>query len=73
MSQSVELSTTKRWALVSERLRQESQAMPLETKFAQLAALMASVDDFKWREALGADDDRVREVWIRLRAALPRG
>jgi hypothetical protein len=34
---------------------------------------MASVDDFGWRQQLEEDDDRVRAIWMRLRAAHSHG
>jgi hypothetical protein len=66
-------STKRRWELVSERLRQESRSATHEDKMAQLESLMSSVDDFGWREKLGADDDRVRALWMKLRLAFSRG
>lgn len=64
------LSLTQRWALVSARLGEEARSAGYEHKLVQLAALMASVDDFGWREALGEEDDRVRAIWARLRASV---
>jgi hypothetical protein len=64
---------TNRWALVEARLRTESRAMTDEQKLTQLASLMAAVDDFGWRAALGEDDARVRALWTRLRAAAQTG
>jgi len=61
------LPERERWALVNARLRDEAQQAGMETKMVQLAALMASVDDFGWRESL-SDDARVRELWKRLRS-----
>jgi len=60
------LSERERWALVNARLRDEARQAGMETKLVQLAALMASVDDFGWREAL-SDDAHVWELWTRLR------
>jgi hypothetical protein len=34
---------------------------------------MASVDDFGWRKKLAADDDRIRVLWMKLRASRTRG
>lgn len=65
MAESV-LSESERWALVNARLRDEAQQAGMESKMVQLAALMASVDDFGWREAL-SDDGQVWELWKRLR------
>ena len=66
MAESV-LSERERWALVNARLREEAQQAGMETKLVQLAALMASVDDFGWRESL-SDDAQVWELWKRLRS-----
>ena len=60
------LSERERWALVNARLREEARQAGMETKLVQLAALMASVDDFGWRESL-SDDAHVWELWTRLR------
>ncbi len=59
--------------MVNDRLRAEARTASYERKFVQLASLMASVDDFGWREKLAEDDDRVRELWIKLRSAWSRG
>jgi hypothetical protein len=69
MTQGRQPSPGQRWALVNARLREEAIGASFETKFTQLASLMASVDDFGWRQQLEEDDGRVRELWMRLRAA----
>ena len=58
-----------RWTMVNDFEREELQKVPLRVKFRQLAALMASVDRFGWREALGEGEAEVRERWQRLRRA----
>jgi len=68
-----EVSPARRWEILNERLRKEAREATFETKFAQLASLMASIDDFGWREPLAEDDDRVRGMWMRLRTARRRG
>ena len=73
MSSGAALSPARRWEIVTERLRAEARAATYEKKLAQLASLMDSVDDFGWREKLAEDDDRVRELWMKLRAARSRG
>lgn len=73
MKPASELSPTERWALVAERQRAEARASTDEEKLTQLASLMASVDDFGWRQQLSVDDDRVRALWVRLRSAQARG
>lgn len=67
------LSPAGRWALVGERLRKEARATDIETKLVQTASLMASVDDFGWRKALGREDEQVRALWTRLRAKMSGG
>lgn len=62
MAQKGELSISERWTLVNERLREEARDATLEVKLEQLAALMASVDDFGWRQKLEEDDDRI-SIW----------
>jgi hypothetical protein len=63
-------SYASRWTLVREAEVAELRFTPMETKFKQLAALMAS------RDAFGSDPDReeqireVRERWARVRQAL---
>jgi hypothetical protein len=73
MSDGTALSATRRWQLVNDRLRAEARTATYEKKLAQLASLMASVDDFGWRQKLAEDDDRVRELWNKLRSAWSRG
>lgn len=63
-------SYASRWALVRDAEATELRLTPMETKFKQLAALMAS------RDAFGPDphrDEQIREVrerWALLRQAL---
>lgn len=57
----------QRWALVNQAEREELRATSMDEKFRQLAALMASVDDFGWREALEEEEEQGREIWRRLR------
>ena len=60
----------ERWKLVQEADAAELQRTPMDTKFRQLASLMAS------RHLFGPEPDReaqiqlVRERWARLRQAL---
>ena len=64
------LAYMARWQHVRDTEVAELQSTSIETKFAQLAALMASMDVF------GPEPDResqvreVRERWARLRQAL---
>jgi hypothetical protein len=73
MSDGTVLSPTERWRLVNDRLRAEARTATHEEKLAQLESLIASIDDFSWREKLAEDDDRVRELWMKLRSAWSRG
>jgi hypothetical protein len=63
------VSFYERWKAVETRLKAESQAQTDNVKLAQLDALMSSVDDFGWREALEEGDEQVRQLWARLRQA----
>jgi hypothetical protein len=58
---------------VNRRLREEARSATSETKLEQVASLLASVDDFGWRDALAAEDECVRGLWGRLRTAWKRG
>lgn len=52
---------------------EELRSMSDEEKLFQVAALMASVDQMGWRQALAAEEEEVRELWVRLkRAYLPK-
>jgi hypothetical protein len=55
-------------AIDLEELRSMSDA----EKLYQVAALMASVDQMGWREALAAEEEEVRELWVRLKRAYLR-
>ncbi len=59
----------ERWRIVNAAEREELQATPPEIKLRQLAALMASVAQLGWTEALAAEEAEVRERWNRLRRA----
>lgn len=47
--------------------------MSFEEKFEHAAALMASARQMGWVAALSAEDDKVRELWIRLKRAYLSG
>ena len=55
-------------ALEIDELRSMSDA----EKLSQVAALMASVDQMGWREALAAEEEEVRDLWVRLKRAYLR-
>ncbi|MBI3204104.1 MAG: hypothetical protein HYZ29_21390 [Myxococcales bacterium] len=73
MADASALTFRRRWAMVAQRLARESEDATYDEKLAQLESLMGSVDDFGWREKLGADDDRVRALWMTLRLARTHG
>jgi hypothetical protein len=47
----------------------ELRSMSDVEKLSQVAALMASVDQMGWREELAAEEEKVRELWVRLKRA----
>jgi hypothetical protein len=59
----------ERWRLVREFEREELRRTPPEVKLHQVEVLAELAETLGWREALEADDERVRELWRRLRAA----
>lgn len=63
------LAHQDRWRLVEAREIEELRSASVEHKLTQVAALMASVDAFRWREGL-ADDRPVWDRWQRLRERL---
>ena len=60
----------ERWRLVREFEREELRRTPLAVKLHQVEVLAEMAEALGWREALEADDERVRELWRRLRTAL---
>ena len=56
-----------RWRAANAAECEELRATPMAVKARQLAALMASVEQLGWTEALAAEEAEVRERWIRLR------
>jgi len=48
---------------------QELRPMSIEEKFRQMAELMEDARQMGWVEALSAEDDAARELWIRLKRA----
>lgn len=59
----------ERWLRVNAAEIEELRRMSPVEKLRQLAALMASVDELGWREALSKEDEQVRARWNRLRKA----
>jgi hypothetical protein len=60
----------RRWELVGEMEAAERRSTSVETRFRQLAALMASRELFGTEPAREAATESVRERWARLRQAL---
>ena len=58
-----------RWKIVNAAERKELRAASLEQKLQQLGALMASVEELGWGEALAKEEAAVRKRWSRLRRA----
>jgi hypothetical protein len=58
-----------RWRLVAEFERDELRRTPPEVKLHQVEVLAEMAEALGWREALEADDGRVRDLWQRLRAS----
>ncbi len=57
----------RRWELANAAEIEELRSMTPTEKFHQLVALMASVDDAGWREALQEEEAEVRARWIRIK------
>jgi hypothetical protein len=57
----------ERWKLVNAAEREEVRTTPVDRKFRQLAALMASVNQLGWSSDLAAGEEEVRERWRQLR------
>jgi hypothetical protein len=62
----------ERWKAVRAAECAELRATPPALKLKQLIALMSSVEQLGWTEALAAEAAQVRERWCRLRSRLAR-
>ena len=60
-----------RWAAVNAAEIEELRTTSMEQKARQLAALMLSVRDLGWAEALESEEAAVRARWNRLRKSRP--
>ena len=60
----------ERWKLINDAEIEELRRTPIEVKFQQLAALMASARTLGWQTTDEAEVNRVRERWCRLRRML---
>lgn len=56
-----------RWEAVNAAERAELRTISVTQKFRQLAALMASVEELGWTEALASEEAEVRNRWNQLR------
>ena len=59
----------RRWEAVGAAELEELRRTPVATKFRQLAALMASVQELGWEQELASEETEVRNRWKRLRRA----
>jgi hypothetical protein len=57
-----------RWKEVERFTLAEARALPLEAKFRQLETLMRSATLFSRPAVMDDEDERVRELWMRLYA-----
>jgi hypothetical protein len=48
---------------------EELRSMSLEQKLEQTSALMASVEQMGWSQAMADEETQVRERWLRLKRA----
>lgn len=57
----------EKWAAVNTAELQELRATTIEWKAKQLIALMSSVGQLGWNEALAGEESEVRQRWNQLR------
>jgi len=57
-----------RWGEVSRRVGEETRALTPEAKLRQVSALMASAALFEPSAEREEENQRVREIWMRLHA-----
>lgn len=72
MTKEEALAYKERYEAVNALDIEELRSMSDAEKLSQVAALMASVDQMGWREALAAEEEEVRELWVRLKRAYLR-
>jgi hypothetical protein len=65
-SSSAARSFRKRWALVNEFERRETQRTPLTEKYRQFLALMELGRTLKWSKRMDQEIGEVRNRWRRL-------
>jgi hypothetical protein len=61
-----------RWEIVNQHTIEEARSLTPEQKFRKLEMLVASASLFPRTAADEEDDERVRELWMRLRACYRR-
>ena len=61
-----------RWEIVNQHTIEEARALTPEQKFRKLEMLVASASLFPRTAADKEDEERVRELWMRLRARYRR-
>jgi transcriptional regulator with XRE-family HTH domain len=57
----------RRWEAVNAAEREELRSTPVDHKFRQVAALLASAGKLGWTEPLAVEEDQVRQRWAQLR------
>jgi transcriptional regulator with XRE-family HTH domain len=57
----------RRWEAVNAAEKEELASTSAADKFRQVAALLASAGHLGWIEAKAAEEDLVRQRWVRLR------
>jgi transcriptional regulator with XRE-family HTH domain len=57
----------RRWEMVNAAEREELRSTKMALKFRQVAALLTSAGKLGWTGGLAAEEDLVRERWVRLR------
>jgi hypothetical protein len=72
MTKEEALAYKERYEAVNALDIEELRSMSDTEKLSQVAALMASVDQMGWREALADEEERVRDLWVRLKGAYLR-
>ncbi len=72
MTKEEALAYKERYEAVNALEIEELRSMSDTEKLSQVAALMASVDQMGWRKALAAEEEEVRDLWVRLKRAYLR-
>ncbi len=67
MDRAEALAWKERWRLVREKEIEELSAMTIEERLRQLDTMFLFARELGWDEALAAEEEEVRERWIRIR------